>query len=45
MATADGEEGRENPTSIGAIEFNSTTGDVQYLVFDAMFRFTEFEII
>lgn len=33
------------PTSIGAIEFNSTTGDVQYLVFDAMFRFTEFEII
>jgi len=33
------------PTSIGAIEFNSTSGDVPVLTFDAVFRFTEFTIL
>ena len=33
------------PTMIGAIEFTSTSGDTQYITFDATFRFTEFEIL
>jgi len=33
------------PTSLGNIEFTSTTGDVNYLTFDAAFRFSQFEII
>ena len=32
------------PTSLGNIEFTSTTGDVNYLTFDASFRFSQFEI-
>lgn len=30
------------PTSLGSIEFTSTTGDVQYVNFDVSFRFSEF---
>ena len=30
------------PTSLGSIEFISTTGDVQYVNFDVSFRFSEF---
>jgi len=30
------------PTSLGSIEFVSTTGDVQYVNFDVSFRFSEF---
>jgi hypothetical protein len=33
------------PTSLGNIEFTSTTGDVTYLTFDASFRFSQFEIV
>lgn len=33
------------PTSLGAIEFQSTSGDVTFLTFDASFRFSQFEII
>lgn len=33
------------PTAISAIEFNSTSGDVTYLTFNATFRFTRFEIV
>lgn len=30
------------PTSLGSIEFVSTTGDIQYVNFDVSFRFSEF---
>jgi predicted ester cyclase len=33
------------PTDLGAIDFQSTTGDVQYLTFTASFRFTQFELL
>lgn len=33
------------PTMIGAIEFNSTSGDATLISFDATFRFSTFEII
>ena len=33
------------PTAISSIEFNSTTGDLQYITFDATFRFAKFEIV
>jgi hypothetical protein len=33
------------PTTIGAIEFNSTSGDATLISFDATFRFSTFEII
>ena len=33
------------PTSLGNIEFTSTTGDVTYLTFDCSFRFSQFAII
>ena len=33
------------PTSLGTINFQSTTGDVQFLTFDASFRFAQFEIV
>ena len=33
------------PTSLGNIEFTSTAGDVNYLTFDASFRFSQFEIL
>jgi len=32
------------PTTIGSVEFNSTSGDTTLLTFDATFRFTTFEI-
>ena len=33
------------PTSLGGIQFTTTTGDVTYLTFTANFRFSTFEII
>jgi|TARA_R110000796_G_scaffold86226_2_gene186727 hypothetical protein len=33
------------PTSLGNIEFTSTSGDVTYLTFDCSFRFSQFAII
>jgi len=33
------------PTGLGAIEFQSTAGDTQYLTFSASFRFAQFEIV
>lgn len=33
------------PTTIGAIDFNSTLGDASYLTFDASFRFSTYEIL
>lgn len=33
------------PTNIGSFELNSTSGDTTYVVFDATFRFSYFEIV
>ena len=33
------------PTSLGTIEFQSTSGDTTYVTFDATFRFSQFEIV
>lgn len=33
------------PTGLGQIEFQSTTGDLQFVTFTATFRFTEFELV
>ena len=33
------------PTSLGTIEFQSTSGDTTYVTFDASFRFSQFEIV
>lgn len=33
------------PTSLGSIEFASSTGDTTYVTFDASFRFSQFEIV
>lgn len=33
------------PTTIGAIDFNSTSGDSTFLTFDASFRFSTYEIL
>jgi len=33
------------PTNLGQISFQSTTGDVTYLTYDATFRFSQFEIV
>lgn len=33
------------PTGVGSLEMSSTTGDVQYLTFDASFRFSEFNFV
>ena len=33
------------PTSLGGIQFTTTTGNVTYLTFTASFRFSTFEII
>ena len=33
------------PTDLGAIEFQSTSGDVTYMTFSAAFRFSQFEIL
>ena len=33
------------PTGLGAIEFQSTSGDTTYVTFNASFRFSQFEII
>ena len=33
------------PTSLGDIEFVSTTGDTTYVTFSASFRFSQFEIV
>ena len=33
------------PTSLGGIQFTTTTGDVTYLTFTANFRFSTFEIV
>ena len=33
------------PTSLGAIEFQSTSGDTTFVTFNASFRFSQFEIV
>ena len=33
------------PTTLGAIEFQSTSGDTTFVTFNASFRFSQFEIV